>query len=80
MRCNWRTRLPSAAWRRARASEAAGNHQVQDQPKVAVEADRDAFADPPQLADSFALGGLNGRFGGSQQKRARDANPLEGFA
>ena len=36
--------------------EAAGDHQVKNEPEVAVEADGDAFADAAQVADGAAFG------------------------
>ena len=45
-----------AAWLRAcRQCSAARDHEVQDEPQVVLEADRDALAEPAQPADPFAV-------------------------
>ena len=59
--------------------QASSDHQVEDQPEIAFEADGDALADAPQLADRAALEVLKGRVHGAKEKRAGKANAFEGF-
>ena len=60
--------------------QAAGNHQVQHQPEVAIHADGDALADAAQFADGAAFAVRERRFDGAQQKRAREPHALERLA
>ena len=57
--------------------ETAGDHQVEDQPEVAVQAEGDALADAADCADGFAFGSGDGRDGGAQQEWAIDADLLQ---
>src|ERR1700722_2976756 len=57
--------------------QAAGNHQVKDQPEITVEADSNALADAAQFPHYAAFHAGNGRPGGSQQKGAGDAHVFE---
>ena len=60
--------------------QAAGDHQMQNEPKIAIEADGDAFADSAQLADAFAFGGANGWIDGTKEEWTRDADLFERLA
>jgi hypothetical protein len=60
--------------------EPAGEHQVGDHPQVIVQSDGKALAYPPELADFLPLYIGDGRFGGSQEKRAGDSNSLQSTA
>ena len=60
--------------------QTAGNHQVQDEPEIVVEADGDAFADAAQGAHFFAVDRGERRFDGAQQKWAGEAHALERLA
>src|SRR5579871_4799681 len=42
-----------------------GNHQVEDQPEIVVEADGNPFTDAPQTNDVAAMGGCQRRIGGT---------------
>ena len=57
--------------------QTAGNHQVQHEPQVVVEANGDPFAQPAQLAHGPALEGLHSRVKGSHQERTVEPYPLE---
>ena len=68
--------------------QAAGDHQVENQPQLVLQADGDALADAPQGDHALGLARLGGRLGGAQQKGMGDAQtlqrlvqdaPLEGF-
>ncbi len=52
--------------------EPAGDHQVQDEPEVAVEADGDPLPEAADLADRPAVGRLHGRLERPEQERAPD--------
>src|SRR5712664_12586 len=52
----------------------AGNHQVQHQPEVAFDSNRDSLADSPQLAYDASLHNRNGRLCSSQQKRTSQSH------
>ena len=68
----------SFAWR-SRQMEAAGDHEVEDQPEVALESDGDAFPDAPQFADLLFFGRLERRVDRAQQKRTGQTDALEGL-
>ena len=55
----------------------AGDHQVQHEPKIAVEADGDALADAPQFTHGAALDARQRRIGRAQEKHACDPHVLE---
>jgi len=57
--------------------QSSGDHQMEHEPQVVVEADRDALADAPQLAHGASLHARERRVGGAQQEDARDAYPFE---
>jgi len=59
--------------------EAAGDHEMQDEPEIAFEADADAFAEAAELEDFFAERVRERRSGGAEEKRTGDAEVLEGF-
>lgn len=49
--------------------ESPGDHEVKDEPKIAVQSNRDALSDAPQLPHDTAFSSRNRRLGGSQQER-----------
>jgi len=57
--------------------ESAGDHQVEDQPEVIVEAYADAFAEAAEMANRFAFRASERRVRGAQQKWAGDAYSFE---
>ena len=57
--------------------EAAGDHQMQDQPDVVFKADGDALADAAEFADRLAFCGRDGRLRGAQKERRGDADVFE---
>jgi len=57
----------------------AGNHQVKHQPKIILDANRNAFADAAQLADHAAFHVGKRRISGSQQEGALQAHVLDGL-
>jgi hypothetical protein len=71
-------RMPAGELR-ARLSpvQAAVDHEVQDEPEVLVQAERDALAEAAQAADVPAQGGGERRVHGAQQERAGQAHALE---
>ena len=60
--------------------QAAGNHQVQDQPEAAIHADGDALADAAQFAHGATLYICEWRFYGAEQKRACESHALDWLA
>ena len=54
-----------------------GNHEVQHQPQVALYSNRNPFAHASQFADNAAFGGTQGRINSAQQKRCRNADPIQ---
>ena len=59
--------------------QAACDHQVENEPEVAIDPDGDALADAAQSAHSAALEVLERRLHGSKEKRAREADTFEGL-
>ena len=57
--------------------QAACDHQVENEPEVAIDPDGDALADAAQFAHSAALEVLERGLHGSKEKRAREANAFE---
>ncbi len=57
--------------------QAAGNHQMHDEPEIVLQADTDAFAHPAQAPDLFAFRFANRRSGGAQEERTGNAYALE---
>ena len=57
--------------------EPAGNHQVQDEPEIAFDSDRDTLADSPEFAHDTALSIGERWLDGSKQKRGFDSNALK---
>ena len=55
----------------------ARDHQVQHQPDVVVEPDRDALAEPAQLAHDVTFHRGDRRIGRTQDERARQTHALE---
>jgi hypothetical protein len=60
--------------------QAAGNHQMEHQPQVAIQANRDSLADPAQFAHGSTLCIRDGRHYGADKKRACEPNPLDRLA
>ena len=57
--------------------QSAGNHQMQRQPKIVLQADGDALADPAQFSHGAALEIWNRGLHSAKQKRAHNSYPLE---
>src|SRR5215469_4145554 len=57
--------------------QAAGDHEVKNQPEIVVETNGDALADPAERADGVAFGGREGLVGGAEEKGAVEADVLE---
>ena len=57
--------------------QAAVDHEVQDEPEVVVQAERDALAEPAQAADVPAVRRGERRVHGAQEERAGQAHALE---
>src|SRR5689334_20721773 len=57
----------------------AGDHQVDHEPEITFEADRDPLADAPQGADSPAVYGVDGRVRSPKYKGAGDPHALNGL-
>ena len=60
--------------------QAAGNHQVQDEPKVILEADANALSEAAQTQDLFSDGAVERRGRCPQEKRAGDADAFKRLA
>jgi hypothetical protein len=60
--------------------QAAGNHEMKDEPEVVFEADADAFSEAAQTQNLFADGAVERRGRGAQEKWADDANAFERLA
>lgn len=50
---------------------------MQHEPEIAVQAERDTFADAPHFAHPAAVDGRERRVGRTQQKQAPDAHAFE---
>src|ERR1700693_2901823 len=55
----------------------AGNHQGQDEPEIAFDANRDSLADAPQFVHDSALDACNRRLCSAQQERAGQPHSLD---
>ena len=60
--------------------EAAGNHEVQDEPDVVFEAEGDALADAAQAGDALAFGFADGRVDGAEEEEPVDTDGQERLA
>lgn len=60
--------------------EASGDHEVQDEPEVVIEADGDSFADAAEGADRLSFECSSGRGDGAEQEGAGEADFGERFA
>jgi len=60
--------------------EAAGDHEVQDEPEAVVEFDGDAFADAMEGTDGVAFGVFDSRLDGAEEEWAGYADLGEGLA
>ena len=60
--------------------QTTGNHQVENEPEVLIDADGNALADAAQLADGAALEVLKRRVHGAKEKRTREADANERLA
>jgi hypothetical protein len=58
----------------------AGDHQVQNQPQISLEAEADPFAKPPQLDNLFAFYTGQRRYGRPQKKRTCKTDAFENTA
>ena len=58
----------------------AGDHEMENEPEVVLEADTDAFAEAAEVDDSFPKGAGERRSYGSEEKRADDADSVDGLA
>ena len=61
-------------------AQASGDHQVQHQEELALEADHDALAQPPEARDPPADEAREGRLDGAQQERAGQPDRLQRLA
>jgi hypothetical protein len=57
--------------------QTASDHEMEDQPEIAVQADGNALADAAKLANVAAVCGAKRRFDRTQQKRATQAHARE---
>ena len=77
----WGRNLDAAGFRRDELPvEAAGDHEVKDEPQVVFEADADALAEAAELENLLAKCAGKRRSGGAQKKGTGDANGLESLA
>jgi hypothetical protein len=60
--------------------ETASDHEVEDEPKIAIKADGDALTNAAEGADGKALGGGDGWVGGAEEEDTGEAYVLEGLA
>lgn len=58
----------------------AGDHQMEDEPEVAVETDRDALAEAVDVSHHTTLTGGNRRVGGTHQEQRANRDTLERMA
>jgi hypothetical protein len=54
--------------------QTTGDHQMQDEPEIAIHSNGDAFADAAKFADDTPFGIGKWRLGGSEEEGARDSN------
>jgi hypothetical protein len=57
--------------------QAASDHQVKRKPEIVLQANNDALADAPHLADNFSLHGSQRRLRGPQQEGAGQTHALQ---
>ena len=60
--------------------EAAGDHEVEDQPEMVIEAEGDALADAAELVDGTSFGGGERWLDGAEEERAGEADALKSTA
>jgi hypothetical protein len=60
--------------------EAAGNHEVENEPQVVLDSDGNAFADAAKCADGAAFDAGEWRLDGAEKKGAGEADAFEGLA
>lgn len=58
----------------------SGDHQMQNQPQIALDADYDAFADAPDFANGAILERRKGWIGGAQQRGTLDPHAFQDLA
>ena len=58
----------------------AGDHEMQDEPKIVFQTDRDAFADAAESQNLFSFGRPERRVGGAQEKWTGDSGLLQCLA
>ena len=59
--------------------QAAGDHQMQNQPEIAVHADRNSLSDSAQLTHDLTFHILQRRFCGAEEEWTGDADLLDGL-
>jgi hypothetical protein len=57
--------------------QAASDHQVERKPEIVLQANNDALAHSPHLADDFSLHGSKRRLRGPQQESAGQTHALQ---
>ena len=57
--------------------EPAGDHEMEDEPAVALETEDDALAEPAERGDAAAGERVDGRGGGAEEKRIREPDFFE---
>ena len=57
--------------------QAPGDHEMEDEPEIAIEAEYDAFADVAENQHGLPFCRGDGRIGSAQEKRAGDADVVE---
>ena len=60
--------------------EAAGDHEVEDEPEVALDADGDALADSAEGCDGAAFSGGEWRIDGAEEEDGGETNRKERLA
>lgn len=60
--------------------KAAGDHEVNDKPEIAIDADSDALADAAELANGAAFDGGDGRVDCAQDEDALQTHALKSLA
>ena len=69
--------LPRTRLARSAPVEAAGDHEMQDDPKIVVESEDDPFAESVERPNPFAVERVRWRCDGAQQKRALEPHAVE---
>ena len=69
--------LPRKRLARSAPVEAAGDHEMQDDPKIVVEAEDDPLTEPAERPNPLAVERVQWRRDGTQQKRALEPHVVE---